>query len=203
MKAITHSAPKPRSFAASLGRRAVKVTNARINLSALILGSSALEIKQKSEQTESAQNSSAGPPNAGATRGALYGRRCEMWKRKARRPQAGRDCPPPDYYHPPAQRPEAEGLTGEISWREAEGYFRSNPGDLVRRMFQWAKKDDRRAARGILSRWLRSEHPELRCAGQVALDAWIECFCSEAAYRQAYGDWQQWFAERRREIDYG
>ena len=85
----------------------------------------------------------------------------------------------------------------EVGWREADGYFRANPGELVARMFQWARKDDRRAARNLLSRWLRSEHPELRCAGQAALETWIECFYSERAYRPAYQEWKLWYAAQR------
>jgi len=121
---------------------------------------------------------------------------------RARNTGMCRDGPPPGYYQPPRdRRPEVPELAEDTDWKGAEEYFRSNPGELVRRMFQWAKKDDRRAARNILSHWLRSEHPELRCAGEVALAAWVECFYSEPAYRQAYLDWKRWFAERRRRLD--
>ena len=107
------------------------------------------------------------------------------------------DSPPPAYYQPPEGRPGTGELADEISWREAETYFKVNPGELVGRMFQWARKDERKAARNIITRWLRSQHPELRRAGQVALESWVECFCNEPAYARAYADWKRWYAAQK------
>ena len=114
-----------------------------------------------------------------------------------------RDSPPPAHYQPPTERrPGKNELVDETEWKDADHYFHDNPRELTRRMFQWAKKDDRKAARNILSHWLRSEHPELRCAGNAALETWLECFYSEPAYREAYQEWKRWFAAHRRKMDY-
>ena len=95
--------------------------------------------------------------------------------------------------------PQAEDramTADEVTWKHAETYFLANPHDLCKWMFQWAKKDDRKAARNIVTHWTLSQHPELKVVGRATLETWIEVFCSEEAYAHAYRGWREWYARR-------